>query len=82
MIGYDLSVYDYVINRGHLLLKCFAPFACCLDEEVISFINFQINFHKKLFSTESNPLFFYQFINIVSTAQDIKYISSKFHCTL
>jgi len=55
IIGYDPSVYDYIRNDGHLLLKCFAPFACCLDKEVISCINF----HKKIFPVEPNPLFFY-----------------------
>lgn len=33
IIGYDTSVYDYIRNCGDLLLKCFAPFACCLDKE-------------------------------------------------
>lgn len=40
MVSYDPSVYDYIINCGHLLLKCLAPFACCLDKEVINCINF------------------------------------------
>ena len=40
MVGYDPSVYDYIINCGHVLLKCLTSFACCLDKEVINCINF------------------------------------------